>query len=122
MTAPRDDEPWLDKEAGALVRPYTLTDGRTTPSAALTLLSMVRATGRVTPERLAPEHANALALCRVVTSVAEVAAHLQQPAVVTKILLSDLIDWGAITTRAPAATDSLDINQLKALLHGLQQL
>ena len=122
MKDPRN-EPWLDHDAGPLLRPYTLTNGRTSPSASLTLLSMVRTTGRMQPERLAPEHANALELCRAATSVAEVAAHLQQPAVVTKILLSDLIDWGAITTRAPAAVNEPpDRHLLKALLHGLQQL
>ncbi|WP_223840324.1 MULTISPECIES: DUF742 domain-containing protein [Saccharopolyspora] len=114
------DKPWLDNEAGPLLRPYSLTNGRTKPSATLTLQSMVRSTGRVTPERIEPMHAKMLELCRFATSVAEVSAHLHQPAVVTKVLLSDLIDWGAVTTRLP--DDMPDRAQLEALLHGLQQL
>ena len=47
------------------------------------------------PGRLDPEHAEALELCHVPTSVAEVAAHLKQPVMVTKVILSDLIEWEA---------------------------
>ncbi|MFB9567024.1 DUF742 domain-containing protein [Saccharopolyspora hordei] len=111
---------WVDGEAGPLLRPYSLTNGRTKPSTALSLQSLVRSTGRVSPDRVEPTHAKMLELCRVATSVAEVSAHLRQPAVVTKVLLSDLIDWGAVTTRVP--TEMPDREQLEALLHGLRQL
>jgi hypothetical protein len=122
MTVPQD-EPWLDQDAGQLVRPYTLTDGRTQPTTPLDLLSMVRSTGRVVPQGLDPEHAQALELCHLPTSVAEVAARLRQPVMVTKVLLSDLIDWSAVTTRAPGASpDSTDRQKLEALLDGLQRL
>ena len=114
------DKPWLDNEAGPLLRPYSLTNGRTEPSAALSLQSLVRSTGRMSPERIEPVHARMLTMCRHATSVAEVAAHLKQPAVVTKVLLSDLIDWGALTTHAPAHAPRRE--QLEALLNGLQQL
>ncbi|MCI2416641.1 DUF742 domain-containing protein [Saccharopolyspora sp. K220] len=114
------DKLWLDNEAGPLLRPYSLTNGRTKPTAKLTLQSMVRSTGRLAPERIEPVHAKMLELCQFATSVAEVAAHLRQPAVVTKVLLSDLIDWGAVTTRVP--DDVPDREQLEALLLGLQQL
>lgn len=116
------DEPWLDNEAGHLVRPYTLTGGRTRPATPLDLVSMVRATGRVPPGRLDPEHAQALDLCHIPTSVAEIAAHLRQPVMVTKVLLADLIQWDVVTTRAPgAANHSTDRQRLEALLHGLRQ-
>jgi hypothetical protein len=76
----------------------------------------------VAPGRLDPEHDQALELCHVPTSVAEVAAHLQQPMMVTKILLSDLIDWGAVTTRLPGPTaNSTDRHTLEALLDGLRK-
>jgi hypothetical protein len=116
-----EDEPWLDKDAGQLVRPYTLTNGRTRPTTPLDLVSMVRATGRPAHGRLDPEHAQALELCRTPTSVAEISAYLQQPVVVTKVLLSDLIEWEAVTTRAPSATaDSTHRQKLEALLDGLR--
>ena len=40
-----DDEHWLDEAAGRLVRPYTVSNGRTQPSTRMELLSMVMATG-----------------------------------------------------------------------------
>jgi hypothetical protein len=114
------DDPLLDAEAGPLVRPYSVTYGRTRPRSALDLVTMVRATGR-TPRQMEPEHAEALRLCRAATSVAEVAAHLQQPLVVAKVLLADLIAWDALTAGAPVV-DSPDPQILKDLLDGLRNL
>jgi|tagenome__1003787_1003787.scaffolds.fasta_scaffold20347701_2 hypothetical protein len=107
------------------VRPYTATYGRTQPSTVLDLMSLVKATGRsrVSLDRLGYEHALALRLCRMPIAVAEVAAHLRQPANVAKVLLSDLIDAGAVITRPPSAdsyTDNPEI--LEALLAGLRNL
>lgn len=39
------DGPWLDDAAGRLVRPFTVSNGRTRPTIALDLLSHVMATG-----------------------------------------------------------------------------
>lgn len=115
-------EPWLDSAAG-LLRPYSVTNGRTRPNTALSLVSMVRATGNGGAESMTPEHVQALECCRVPRSVAEVAAHLRQPVVVTKILLSDLISCQAVTTRSPATTVTrTDDDALEALLDGLQRL
>ncbi|MGH3275932.1 MAG: DUF742 domain-containing protein [Streptosporangiaceae bacterium] len=105
MTA-LSDESWLDGDDGRLVRPYTVSNGRTSPSNSLDLLSMVMATGEVTHSRLEPDHAQALALCQEPASVAEIAARLRLPAVVTKVLLSDLVDCGAVTTRPPSPASS----------------
>ena len=116
-----------DDQAGhdMWVRPYTATYGRTQPTAALDLMSLVKATGRgrVSLDRLGYEHAQALSLCGAPIAVAEVAAHLRQPANVAKVLLSDLIDAGAVITRPPAA-DSYTNNPeiLEALLVGLRNL
>lgn len=119
-----DDDFRADSGEDLWVRPYTVTNGRTHPSTALDLMSLVRATGRgrVSSDRLQHEHAQALRLCHSPTSVAEVAAHLQQPVMVTKILLSDLIEFGAVTTRLPTAPDSTDPERLEALLDGLRRL
>ena len=43
------DEPWLDDDAGRLVRPYTVSNGRTQPSTRMELLSMVMATAGPLP-------------------------------------------------------------------------
>jgi len=117
------EETWLDEDAGRLVRPYTVSNGRTRPTAVLELLSMVLTTGKVPAAHLDPDHAQALGLCGVPTSVAEVSAHLRLPVVVTKVLLSDLVDCGAVTTRPPGpAADPGDRSVLEALLLGLRRL
>lgn len=120
MTA-GDDELLLDDDAGPLIRPYTVTAGRTRPTVDLDLLSLVVAADRL-PPAMDPEHAKAFALCRTPTSVAEVAAHLRLPVMVTKIVLSDLVDRRAMTTQAAhSATDPTDRALLEKLLDGLQR-
>jgi hypothetical protein len=117
-----EDEPWLDDEAGSLVRPYTVSNGRTRPTKNLDMLSLVMTTGQVSEARLALDHAQALGLCRHPITVAEAAAHLRLPVAVTKVILSDLVDCGAVTTRGPVpAADLNDRFVLEAVLDGLQR-
>ncbi|MED7826459.1 DUF742 domain-containing protein [Streptomyces chiangmaiensis] len=121
MTA-AGEGPWLDAAAGRLVRPYTVSDGRTRPTTALDLVSQVMATGVVPLGYLGPEYSEALDLCRAPVSVAELAAHLKLPAAVTKVLLSDLVDCGALTTKPPAFRHSpTDRSLLEAVLDGLRR-
>ncbi|MFJ9030006.1 DUF742 domain-containing protein [Streptomyces sp. NPDC102274] len=116
------DGPWLDDAAGRLIRPYAVSGGRTRPTAALDLLTLVMSTGSGPQGHLGPEHAHAVGLCRGPTSVAEVAAHLRLPVTVTKVLLSDLVDCGAITARPPHSFDHpTDRFLLEAVLDGLRR-
>ncbi len=116
------DEHWFDDAAGRLIRPYTVSNGRTEPTTRMELLSMVIATGRRPQGQLGPEHAQALGLCGSFTTVAEVAARLSLPAVVTKILLSDLVDWGVVKTRAPdPMADSTNLTVLETILDALER-
>jgi len=116
------DEPWLDDAAGRLVRPYTVSNGRTMPTTALDLISQVMSTGSAPLDYLGPEHTQALDLCWAPISVAEVAAHLKLPAVVTKVLLSDLLDHGALCTKPPAYHHiPTDRSLLEAVLDGLRR-
>jgi hypothetical protein len=116
------DELWFDDDAGRLVRPYTVSNGRTQPSTNMELLSWVVATGRVPRGYLEPDHARALRLCGGPTTVAEIAAHLKLPAAITKVVLSDLVDCGAVSTRAPGpVADPNDRSVLEAVLNGLQR-
>lgn len=120
--AASEDESWFDDDAGRLVRPYTVSNGRTRPTNELDMLSLVIATGRYTQGRLDVEHAQALGLCHHPTSVAEVSARLRLPIAVAKILLSDLVDCGALIARAPRpAADPTDPHVLEALLDGLRR-
>ncbi|MEV6652901.1 DUF742 domain-containing protein [Streptomyces sp. NPDC051219] len=119
----KHDRPWLDEACGRLIRPYTVSDGRTRPTTALDLLSLVMSTGTVPQTHLGPDHAQALRLCSGPTSVAEIAARLRLPAVVTKVLLSDLVDCGAVTAKAPRFHDDStdDRSLLEAVLDGLRR-
>ncbi|HLV73107.1 uncharacterized protein DUF742 [Actinomadura hallensis] len=118
---PEEDEVWLDDDAGLLVRPYTVTAGRTHPTVHLDILTLV-VTVRLAPA-LDPEYARALELCRTPTSVAEVAGQLRLPMAVTKVLLSDLVDRGAMTVQeAQTAADPTDRALLEKLLDGLQRV
>ena len=117
-----DEEHWFDDAAGRLIRPYTVSNGRTEPTTRMELLSMVIATGRRPHGQLGPEHAQALGLCGSVTTVAEVAARLRLPAVVAKILLSDLVDWGAVDARSPdPMADSSNPAVLESILNALER-
>jgi len=121
MTVP-GDEGWLDGDAGRLVRPYAVTNGRTTASLKLDLLSMVVATGYGSHGSLEPDHMQVLGLCLRPASVAEIAARLRLPAAVTKVLLSDLVDCGAVRAAGPqAGTDAANRVLLERLLDGLQR-
>ncbi|GHG85090.1 hypothetical protein GCM10018780_00610 [Streptomyces lanatus] len=116
------DGPWLDDAAGRLVRPFTVSNGRTRPTVALDLMSQVMATGATPLGYLGPEHELALDLCRAPVSVAEAAAHLKLPAAVTKVLLSDLVDCGALTTKPPEFHHNpTDRALLEAVLDGLRR-
>jgi hypothetical protein len=117
-----DDEHWFDDAAGRLVRPYTVSNGRTEPTMRMELLSMVIATGRLPQGHLGPDHAQALGLCGGFTTVAEVAARLRLPAVVTKILLCDLVDCGAVDARLPDPTaETTNPAVLETILNALQR-
>ncbi|KPI32452.1 protein of unknown function DUF742 [Actinobacteria bacterium OV450] len=127
MGAPRDT-PWLDDSAGRVMRPYTASGGRTRCAVALDLLSLVTATGTRPRGALGAEHALALRLCAgsAAVTVAEVAGQLRLPAVVVKVLLSDLMEHGAVTAQAPrfpgggyVAAD--DQTLLRAVLDGLRR-
>jgi hypothetical protein len=106
------------------VRPYAMTNGRTQPSTPLDLMSLVRATGRgmVGKNQLGVEHSKALDLCASPTSVAEVAALLRRPVTVTKVVLSDLIELGAVIAKfAPSESYSNDPAILEAVIDGLRR-
>ncbi|MFF7275045.1 DUF742 domain-containing protein [Streptomyces griseorubiginosus] len=112
------------------VRPYTITQGRTAPGRDdLTLITLVTT---VEPEvagrssrGLQPEHRAILRQCRTPAAVAEIAAGLDLPISVAKILIDDLVALGRATTRPPlavAAGSAVDMNLLRAVRDGLRRL
>ncbi|HVK19942.1 MAG TPA: DUF742 domain-containing protein [Actinokineospora sp.] len=123
MTA--DQDWWFDDAAGPLVRPYAMTRGRTRPGAPnLNLVTQIRASqSRSDPSSLSPEHLDIIDLCKVPLSVAEVAAYLNVPLVVVKVLISDLIERGDVVAGALFQTSEIaDTKLLQAVLDGIRRI
>lgn len=123
---PSDDERWLDAEAGPVVRPYALTQGRTRPAGeSFDLIATVMATrARIAdPTSLAPEHVNVLALARAPTTVADIASDVDLPLGVVRIILADLRELGLVAISTPvAAAERIDKHTLREVLNGLRGL
>ncbi|HEY0804871.1 MAG TPA: DUF742 domain-containing protein [Pseudonocardiaceae bacterium] len=87
-----------DEPTGRLVRPYALTGGRTSTTHAQLDLATQIMVARTDFDRtdLEPEHEEILVLCRRPLAVAEIAARMNIPLFVAKVLLGDLIDRGAL--------------------------
>lgn len=123
-----------DDDADApLVRPYTITGGRTIPERDdLTLITLLTAISKVSPETrhglrgMQPEHRAILGLCRRPLAVAEIASALNLPVSVTKILIGDLIEAGQLRPRPPLAFVQAgglpSITVLEAVRDGLRKL
>ncbi|MGW0821304.1 DUF742 domain-containing protein [Streptomyces sp. NPDC002845] len=112
--------------AGRLVRPFTLTGGRTRPSRTdFTLITTVTAVdpppaGAMRPQ---PEHARILRLCPRPIAVAELAAHLDLPVSVVAIMLCDLLEAGRITVHPPRPVSrTADLDLLQKVRDGLGRL
>lgn len=123
---PSRDERWLDAEAGPVVRPYALTQGRTRPAgASFDLIAMVKATrARISdPAALAPEHLRVLQLARAPATVADIASDVDLPLAVVRIILADLRELGLVVITNPAAaSDRIDQHTLREVLNGLRGL
>jgi hypothetical protein len=112
------------KDGRGLVRPYVVTGGRAHPSRnTFDLVTLIITAGDRPLEPLTPEKRRLMELCHGgALSVAEVAGHLELPISVTKVLLSDLVDSGHITTRAPIPpSERPNVDILQEVLDGLRR-
>ena len=123
---PSNDERWLDAEAGPVVRPYALTQGRTRHTGeSFDLVATVMATqAAITdPGSLAPEHMSVLQLARAPTTVADIAADVDLPLGVVRIILADLRELGLVAIRTPVVmAERVDKHTLREVLNGLRGL
>jgi Protein of unknown function (DUF742) len=122
---PSNDERWLDAEAGPVVRPYALTQGRTRPTGeSFDLVATVMTTHAMADTAsLAPEHVSVLQLARAPTTVADIASDVDLPLGVVRILLADLRELGLIAIRTPVAmAERIDKHTLREVLNGLRGL
>ncbi|MFF2326523.1 MULTISPECIES: DUF742 domain-containing protein [unclassified Streptomyces] len=121
---------WYDAEAGPVVRPYAMTRGRTS-SATRHRLDLIAI---VVPEpaaddpdgdrTLSPEHVEIVELCcGMPQSIAELAAGLDLPVGVVRVLVGDLVEDELVHVTRPVPPAELpDVSILREVINGLRAL
>jgi Protein of unknown function (DUF742) len=127
VTMPERDEP-----TGALVRPYAVTRGRTRPKLEIALEALVETTvrGRGTGSGRGggSEHQYIAAMCDGgrVQSLAEIAARMQLPLGVARVIVADMATDGLVAVYEPTSlddeTDAVGTELLERVLSGLRRL
>ncbi|CAM5358142.1 hypothetical protein SROCM77S_01821 [Streptomyces rochei] len=121
---------WFDDEAGPVVRPYAMTRGRTSSAGQhrLDLIAVVvtepHADDPEADVTLSPEHVDIVGLCRQAPlSVAELAAELDLPVGVVRVLVGDLVDGELVHVNRPVPPAELpDEGILRDVINGLRAL
>jgi hypothetical protein len=121
---------WFDDEAGPVVRPYAMTRGRTSHAAQhrLDLIAVVvtepHADDPDADATLSPEHVDIVDLCRdAPQSVAELAAGLDLPIGVVRVLVGDLVAGEFVHVTRPVPPAELpDESILRDVINGLRAL
>jgi hypothetical protein len=128
VTMPERDEP-----TGALVRPYTVTRGRTRPKLEIALEALVETTVRGRTANIGrfgqgSEHQYIAAMCDGgrVQSLAEIAARMQLPLGVARVIVADMASDGLVAVYEPTPlddeTDAVGTELLERVLSGLRRL
>lgn len=113
-------KPW----AGALVRPYAHTGGRTRASHDLALEALISSSEHVGDTAVLTTHHRRMIvdLCRRPRSVAEVAALLSVPLGVARVLLGDLATAGVVVVHPTAGDGAPELAFMRRVLVGLRRL
>jgi hypothetical protein len=111
-------------DPGPFLRPYAMTEGRTEPTGPdLAVEDLVAAGAANPPSWLSLEHRTIAVAARETLSVAELAARVDLPLGVTRVLVGDLATQGMVTVhRAPSHAGGPDVALLEQVLNGLQRL
>jgi hypothetical protein len=106
------------------VRAYAVTQGRTRPVVPVEPSSLVRTAARPPYDAVSPEALAVVRLCAgQALSVGELAALLQLPPQVAKVVVADLLDGGFLVHAMPdRSADGSDPLLLEAVLDGLRNL
>jgi hypothetical protein len=126
--SPRLPEPPAGDEGPALVRPYALVRGRTRTADAVVLPveAIVETIADGAGARLPREQGAIVDRCVEPCSVAELSVHLHVPVGVTRVLVGDLIEAGAVRVHLPtsvhAPDGTVDRALLERVLAGLEAL
>ncbi|BCB80005.1 hypothetical protein GCM10022251_08150 [Phytohabitans flavus] len=121
-----------DEPTGALVRPYAVTRGRTRPKLEIALEALVETTVRgrsagATKGGQGREHQYIAALCDGrLQSLAEIAARMQLPLGVARVLIADMAADGLLAVYEPTSlddtNDAVGTELLERVLSGLRRL
>ena len=124
--------PERDEPTGALVRPYAVTRGRTRPKLEIALEALVETTvrGRSTGNGRGggTEHQYIAEMCDGgrVQSLAEIAARMQLPLGVARVIVADMASDGLVAVYEPTSledeTDAVGTELLERVLSGLRRL
>jgi len=124
--------PERDEPTGALVRPYAVTRGRTRPKLEIALEALgettVRGRGTGTGRGGGSEHQYIAAMCDGgrVQSLAEIAARMQLPLGVARVIVADMATDGLVAVYEPTSledeTDAVGTELLERVLSGLRRL
>ena len=107
---------------GRLVPPYIVTNGRTRSDGGdLAFEALVTTTpkGTAQAEAHVREHRRILRACRTTLSIAEVAASLDVPAGVARVLVGDLVADGMLRVTSPTDTNE---HLIRRLIDGVRAL
>jgi len=106
---------------GVMVRPYVRTGGRTRPAVDLAIEALV-STAAGAPEPPGADHRAIVALCASPRSVAEIAALLEIPLGVARVLVGDLAQDGGVVVHDTSGPDGPDATLMQRVLDGLRRL
>lgn len=124
----------MDEPTGALVRPYAVTRGRTRPRLNIAIEALVETTVRGRNNDLRSgtahvrEHQYIASLCDGrLQSLAEIAARMQLPLGVARVIIADMAADGLVAVYEPTSfdgdsNDSVGTELLERVLSGLRRL
>jgi len=112
-----------EHETGRLIRPYAMTGGRTVIDADIGLETQIQANTRASHHLGAYrwETAKVVELVQTPMALIEVAARMEIPIGVARVLVADLVDDGAVVIHEVAATKNF-ASLLERVLDGVRNL
>ncbi len=120
-----DLDGWDDDagQRGRLIRPYAMTGGRTTADSEISLEAQVQASTRASQHLGAYrwEAAKVVELVQSPMALIEIAARLEIPIGVARVLVADLVSDGAVVLHVPEKTQTF-ASLLERVLDGVRNL
>ena len=113
------------QDYGPIVRPYARAGGRTRTRVNLPLEALIMTTPRARFDGVGhPDHREIAELCQEIRSVAEVAALVEIPLGLARVLIADMAEMGlvAVHDNTSSPTGTQDLALLERVLSGLRHL